>query len=426
MPLLYCLPRPLLQEPSKSKRRFVSASSTGANGMVERLQRTSELATPITAAWKDSELDMQSLRPSRVDIDLEALASNVRLIKAKVGADTGIMAVVKANAYGHGAVAVARIALRNGASCLAVANMAEAVQLRRAGIAAPILVLSYVPSASIPLAVEHDITVSLFDIGQMARFQNIARATCGALKAHIKVDSGMGRLGILPREVKELMTTLRSCDAIQVEGIYTHFSVAGEDPRYTAQQRAIFEDVLATMRAAGCAFRYTHAANSAATVNPGAGGFNLVRPGLLLYGLKPCGSAPSFAGLQPVMSWKTVIAQVKTLPPGSPVGYGNSYRTRGAEKIAVLPVGYADGLRRSPRSWREVLVHGKRAPLVGRVSMEKTAINVSHIPDVIAGDEVVLLGRQGDDEISADEVAAWIGSINYEVLSTILPRVPRI
>jgi len=369
---------------------------------------------------------MQSLRPSRVDIDLEALASNVRLIKAKVGADTGIMAVVKANAYGHGAVAVARIALRNGASCLAVANMAEAVQLRRAGIAAPILVLSYVPSASIPLAVEHDITVSLFDIGQMARFQNIARATCGALKAHIKVDSGMGRLGILPGEVREILTTLRSCDAIQVEGIYTHFSVADKDPRYTAQQCATFENVLATMREAGCAFRYTHAANSAATVNPGAGGFNLVRPGLLLYGLKPCGSATSLEGLQPVMSWKTVIAQVKTLPPGSPVGYGNSYRTRGAEKIAVLPVGYADGLRRSPRSWREVLVHGKRTPLVGRVSMEKTTINVSHIPDVIAGDEVVLLGRQGDDEISADEVAAWIDSINYEVLSTILPRVPRI
>ncbi len=336
------------------------------------------------------------------------------------------MAVVKANAYGHGAVTVARIALRNGASCLAVANLVEAVQLRRAGIAAPILVLSYVPVDTIPFAVEHDITVSLFDTGRVARFQNIARATGGILRAHIKVDSGMGRLGILPREVKEMMRTLRSCDAIQVEGIYTHFSVADEDPLYTAQQRATFENVIATMREAGCAFRYVHAANSAATVKPVAGGFNLVRPGLLLYGLKPCDSATSLGGLQPVMSWKTVIAQVKTLPLGSPVGYGNSYRTRGEEKIAVLPVGYADGLRRSPRSWREVLVHGKRAPLVGRVSMEKTTINVSHIPDAIAGDEVVLLGKQGDDEINADEVATWIDSINYEVISTILPRVPRI
>lgn len=390
------------------------------------MHRTGELTTPTTDALKDSELDMQSLRPSCVDIDLKALASNVRLIKAHVGADTGIMAVVKANAYGHGAVTVARIALRNGASCLAVANLAEAVQLRRADIAAPILVLSYVPVDSVHFAVAHDITLSLFDIGQMARFQNIARATGGILKTHIKVDSGMGRLGILPREVKEMMTTLRSCDAIQVEGIYTHFSVADEDPFYTAQQRATFENVIATMREAGCAFRYVHAANSAATANLAADGFNLVRPGLLLYGLKPCESATSLDGLQPAMSWKTVIAQVKTLPPGSPVGYGNSYLTRGEEKIAVLPVGYADGLRRAPRSWREALVHGRRAPLVGRVSMEKITINVSHIPDVIAGDEVVLLGKQGDDEISADEVAAWIDSINYEVLSTILPRVPRI
>ena len=133
----------------------------------------------------------------------------------------------------------------------------------------------------------------------------------------------------------------------------------------------------------------------------------------------------SFSGLQPVMSWKTVVAQVKTLPPNSPVGYGNSYRTRGEEKIAILPVGYADGLRRSPRSWQEVLIHGERAPLVGRVSMEKTTINVSHIPDVVAGDEVVLLGKQGDDEITADEVAAWVGTINYEVLTAIMPGTPR-
>ncbi|MCY4537392.1 MAG: alanine racemase [Chloroflexi bacterium] len=369
---------------------------------------------------------MQSLRPSRVDIDLEALASNVRLIKAHVGADAGIMAVVKANAYGHGAVTVARIALLNGASCLAVANLAEAVQLRRACITAPILVLSFVPVDAVAVALQHDITVSLFDQRQVARFDTEARATGGMLMTHIKVDSGMGRLGILPGEIKELMTTLRACDAIQVEGIYTHFSAADEDPIYTAQQRATFEHVMATMREAGCSFKYVHAANSAATVNLSASGFNLVRPGLLLYGLKPCESATSLEGVQPVMSWKTVIAQVKTLPPDSPVGYANSYRTRGEEKIAILPVGYADGLRRSPRSWREVLVHGKRAPLIGRVSMEKTTINVSHIPDVIAGDEVVLLGKQGVDEISADEVAAWIDSINYEALSMILPRVPRI
>ena len=151
----------------------------------------------------------------------------------------------------------------------------------------------------------------------------------------------------------------------------------------------------------------------------------MIRPGLLLYGLKPFESHQMIAGLKPAMSWKTQVAQVKTLPPDSPVGYGQSYRTRRKETIAVLPVGYADGLRRSPTTWREVLVHGQRAPLVGRVSMEKTTINVSQIADVRAGDEVVLLGRQGYDEISADEIAGWIGSINYEVLTTVMPRIPR-
>lgn len=390
------------------------------------MQRTSDLSAPTSNAFAYSDFDTHSLRPSHVDIDVEALASNLRLIKAAVDADVGVMAVVKANAYGHGAVTVARTVLQNGACFLAVANLAEALQLRRAGIDAPILVLSYVPVDAIPIAVEHDITVSLFDRQQAMRFEIVARGTKGTLNAHIKVDTGMGRLGILPGDSEALASALLLCDAIQVDGIYTHFSVAGEDPSYTARQRVSFKSVVNRMREAGLAFNYVHAANSAATVNLSGNGFNLVRPGLLLYGLTPDESQSAIKGLRPVMSWKTVVAQVKTLPPNSPVGYGNSYRTPGEETIAVLPVGYADGLRRAPRSWRAALVHGKRAPLVGRVSMEKTTINVSHIPNVVAGDEVVLLGKQGDDEISADEIAAWIDTINYEVLTSILPRAPRI
>lgn len=390
------------------------------------MQKTSELNIADTAACTESDIGHQTLLPSRVEIDLEAVASNVQLIKASVGADMGIMAIVKANAYGHGAVNVARAALSNGAGWLAVANLAEALQLRGAGIAAPILVLSYAPVDAVALALQHDITLTLFDQQQAARFAVVAAGAGGRLKTHIKVDSGMGRLGILPDDAAAMAALLRSSEAILAEGIYTHFSVADEDPRFTAQQVATFEYAVATMCEAGCLFRYVHAANSAATVKPVSGNFNLLRPGLLLYGLKPCESETSIAGLQPVMSWKTIVAQVKTLPAGSPVGYGNTYRTCSEERIAVLPVGYADGLRRSPRPWREVLVHGRRAPLVGRVSMEKTTINVSHIPGVLAGDEVVLLGKQGDDEISADEAAAWIGTINYELLTSILPRVPRL
>ena len=236
----------------------------------------------------------------------------------------------------------------------------------------------------------------------------------------------MGRLGILPEDLPELLRQLPVLDGLAVDGIYTHLSVADEDESYTARQLRTFQSALHAARRAGCRFRYVHAANSAAIISCGAGGFNTVRPGLLLYGLRPTASSDKIPGLRPAMSWKTIVAQVKRLPADSPVGYGNSYRTRGEETIAVLPVGYADGLRRSPQTWREVLIRGMRAPLVGRVSMEKTAVNVSHIAGVRAGDEVVLLGKQGDDEISADEIADWLGTINYEVVTTLSARVPRV
>ncbi len=376
-------------------------------------------------AASGGDVPLAALSPSRVEIDAAALASNVRLLKAYVGCQVGMMAVVKANAYGHGAVTVARIALRNGAACLAVANMTEAIELRAAGMAAPILVLSYIPVSAIPQAIQGDISVSVFDLELARRYEAAARDVKGRLKIHIKVDSGMGRLGALPADALRLFRYLQSVNQFDIEGIYTHFSLAGEDPKYTAKQLATFKTALGAMQAGGFSFRYIHAANSAATVASRAACFNLVRPGLLLYGLNPSRQL-KLAGLRPVMSWKTVIIQVKTLPANSNVGYGNSYRTCGEETIAVLPVGYADGLRRSPQTWREVLIRGKRAPLVGRVSMEKTTLDVTHIPDVSAGDEVVLMGRQGDEEISADEIADWLGTINYELVATILPRVPRL
>ena len=363
--------------------------------------------------------------PSRVEIDVEALASNVRLLKAHLGGYVGIMAVVKANAYGHGAVTVARTALRNGAACLAVANMDEALELRAAGIAAPILVLSYIPAFAIPQAIQQDISVALFDLELARQYEAAARNVKGRLKTHIKVDSGMGRLGVLPKDALGLFRCLQAMKRLEMEGIYTHFSCAGEDAAYTAAQLATFKAVLTSIQAGGFSFKYIHAANSAAVIASREACFNLVRPGLLLYGLKPSKQPDALTGLRPVMSWKTVVAQVKTLPANSNIGYGSSYRTGGEETIAVLPVGYADGLRRSPQTWREVLVRGKRAPLVGRVSMEKTTINVTHIPNARAGDEVALMGRQGDEEIGADEIAGWLGTVSYELVTTISPRVPR-
>lgn len=366
-----------------------------------------------------------SLLPSRVEIDLEALANNISLLKAHLGAGVGIMAVVKANAYGHGALSVAKTVIENGADFLAVANLAEAMDLREGGIVAPILVLGFVPDYVIPLAVQSDISVSVFDVDLARRYQVAARGTYRVLKAQIKIDTGMGRLGILPIDMANLLRKLHELDQIQFEGIYTHFSAAVEDAAHTEGQLETFEQVLRQARLAGRKFKYVHAANSAAILSCPSDGYNMARPGLLLYGLRPSPKFATVDRLRPVMSWKTTVAQVKTLSANSPVGYGNSYRTCGVETIAILPVGYADGLRRSPRTWREVLVRGQRAPLVGRVSMEKTAVNVSHIPNVQAGDEVVLLGKQGSDEISADEIANWMGTINYEVVTSILARAER-
>lgn len=362
--------------------------------------------------------------PSRVEVDLGALAANVRWIQSRAGG-AAVMAVVKANAYGHGAAAVARTALGNGAELLAVANLCEALELREAGISAPILVMSYVADEAISLAINQGLSLSVFDESSAGRLIAAACGAAAALKVHIKVDTGMGRLGVLPGALPAVACQLRDADGIMLEGLYTHFATADDDLSFMNDQLQSFYGALSQLRSAGIRVKYIHAANSAALLNGCGSVFNVVRPGVLLYGLEPMPNSGFAKCLKPVMSWKTQVAQVKTLPPGSPIGYGKAYRTRVRETLAVAPVGYADGLRRTPFTWREVLIHGRRAPIVGRVSMEKITVNVSHIRGLRAGDEVVLLGRQGDDRISAEEIAGWIQSNNYEVVASIAPRAPR-
>jgi alanine racemase len=371
--------------------------------------------------WSERVMD----HPSRVEIDLGAVASNARFIRGKVGGEVSIMAVVKADAYGHGAPAVAQTALQNGCDQLAVANMAEALALRERDIDAPILILSYVPAEAIPDAIELRLSLTIFDLASAERCICAARGAGADLKVHLKVDTGMGRLGVLPQSAAAICARLCDAAGIKLEGLYTHFATADDDPLFMQQQLKTFNGILLRIHEAGIEIERIHAANSAALLNCGDSHFNVVRPGVMLYGLAPMPASGVADFLKPAMSWKTKIAQLKTLPPGSRVGYGDAYRTRGEEIIAVVPVGYADGLRRAPYSWREVLIRGRRAPLAGRVSMEKIMLNVSHIPDVKAGDEVVLLGKQGDECISADEIAGWIGSNNYEVVASIAPRLPR-
>jgi alanine racemase len=365
------------------------------------------------------------LRPSRVEINLEALAHNVRCLKEMVGPQVRLMAVVKSDAYGHGAVACARTALLNGAEHLAVSNIQEALELVEAGIDAPILVLNYTPVMAARHAVRQRIALTVYDLDLARAYDRAARELNTQLRVHIKVDTGMGRLGVLASETLTLFRHLSALRNLDIEGIYTHFASADEDPDFTAQQVKVFRDVIKPLRATGFQFKYTHAANSAGTLASAQNHFNLVRVGLAMYGLSPSEQVPVPPDFQPVMAWKTVVAQVKTLPAGHSVGYGRTWRAQEPTRVALLPVGYADGFRRALSNSGEVLVHGQRAPVIGRVSMEKTTINVTHIPNVSVGDEVVLLGEQGDDAISADEMAARWGTINYEVVTSILPRASR-
>lgn len=365
------------------------------------------------------------LRPSRVEIDLEALAHNVRRLKEIVGPQVRLMGVVKSDAYGHGAVVCARTALLNGAEHLAVSNIQEALELVESGIDAPILVMNYTPVMAARQAVRQRIILTVFDLDLARAYDRAARELGAPLRVHVKVDTGMGRLGVLASDSLTLFRHLSTLRNLEIEGIYTHFAAADEDPAFTAYQLKVFKDVIKPLRASGFQFKYIHAANSAGTLASAENHFNMVRTGLAMYGLSPSEQVPVPPDFQPAMQWKTVVAQVKTLPPGHSVGYGRTWRAPEPTRVALLPIGYADGFRRAPAIQNDVLVHGQRAPIIGRVSMEKTTINVNHIPNVSVGDEVVLLGAQGDDAITADEVAARWGTINYEVVTSILPRASR-
>jgi alanine racemase len=406
-------------------------------GQELRMEQVTEalLAHPETArevlvrqnsAWQQVRL-VRPGRPTWVEVKLDAIAHNVRRLAEIAGPGVDVMAVLKADAYGHGAVKVARTALNNGAKSLGVACLGEAMELRRAGIAAPILILGFTPAWQAREAVLHDITMALFSLDVARALSKAAGDLRSRARVHVKVDTGMGRLGLLPDEVVPFVRAVRDLPNLDVEGIFTHFATADSADRTHVQaQLSAFRSLLDDLTREGLSFRYVHAANSAATLSLSEARFNLVRPGIAMFGLNPSPDVPCPPDFQRALAFKCQVAQVKDLPPDSCVSYGCAYRTPGWRKIAVIPVGYADGFRRAPNHWSEVLVKGRRAPIVGRVCMDQTMIDVTDIPDVRQGDEVVLIGRQGEQEITADEVASRLGTINYEVVSEILARVPRV
>jgi alanine racemase len=360
-----------------------------------------------------------------IEINQSAIGHNIRQLKQMIGEKVTLAAVIKSDAYGHGATATGITALANGADVLAVATINEALELRDAGIEAPILVMNYTPIYAVRQAIRHHITLTLYDLDLAYAYNRAAREVDSRLRVHVKIDTGMGRLGLMPAQTVPFFRHLAALQNLNVEGVYTHFAVSAEDRDYTLHQLQTFKTIVNPLRASGFNFKYIHAANSGAALTLPETHLDMVRAGLIIYGHSPSPALELPAGFRPAMTWKTVIAQVKTLPPGHSVGYGRSYSTGGEERIAVLPVGYSHGFRRAPKNWRQVLVQGQFAPVIGQVSMEKSTIDVTHIPDVSIGDEVVLMGRQGDAEITASEIAERLGTNVYEVLSTVLARTPR-
>lgn len=380
--------------------------------------------TPSARAVEDRKATWTAQRVTWAEVDLDALAANVRALKAWVGPRVELIAVVKANAYGHGAIPVARAALAAGASRLAVHRLEEGIALREAGIQAPILLLGYVPLAAAEAVVRYRLTPTVIT---KAFVEAVAAHTPTPHPIHIKVDTGMGRYGLLPHEVVDFVRGIASIPRIVMEGIYTHFATADEaDTAYVERQFRTFRDVLAALAQAGYTFPLRHACNSAATLRFREAHLDAVRPGIALYGMAPSAEWPSPIPLQPVLTLKSRVARVRTLPPGSSIGYGRTFVTPRESRVALVPVGYGDGYHRliSNRGW--VLIRGRRAPIRGRVSMDQIVVDVSDHPEVSLEDEVVLVGRQGAERITAEQVAEWAQTINYEVTTSLLPRVPRL
>jgi len=373
------------------------------------------------------------------EVDLEAIAHNVRELRRITDPGADLMAVVKANAYGHGAVEVTRKALENGADSLGVARIQEAIELRKAGVKESVLIFGYTPLALAHKLIGFDLTQTVWSYTTAQALSDIAVSSNKQIKVHLKVDTGMGRLGLLPdcrrppvteqnlmgNAIREV-ASISSLAGLELEGVYTHFASAdSSDKTYAGKQFEIFVDFLNELRRAGINPPLCHAANSGAIIDMPETHLNMVRAGISIYGLYPSDEVNKRRiVLKPAMTLKSKIVHLKKVPPGFKISYGSTYKTPKPTTIASIPVGYADGFNRLLSSRGHMLVRGRRAPIVGRVCMDQTMLDVGHIPGVKLEDEVVIFGRQKNESITADEIAATLNTINYEIVSALTVRVP--
>jgi alanine racemase len=357
---------------------------------------------------------------STIEIDLAALRYNFSKVKALVKQPTAVLAVVKSDAYGHGMVPVARELEKLGVEYLGVSTCREAVTLRQGGVKSPILLLLGVEQDELAQVIQYRLTPAIFRSDVARAVSAAALAADTIIPVHLKIDTGMGRLGVPYVEADKFLELIKSLEGINLEGLLSHFASADErDKSFSNKQLERFHRILGRAENIGLKPRYAHIANSAGVIDLPDSYLQLVRPGLMLYGAPPSPELHRPIQLRPVMTLKTRVLQLKEVPAGSPIGYGCTYSTTRPSLIATLPVGYDDGYDRLLSNRGEVLVRNRRAPVVGRISMCLTTVDVTDIPGVQPDDEVVLLGRQGEEVITADDIAAKISTINYEIFCNI-------
>jgi alanine racemase len=365
-------------------------------------------------------------RPTWAEVDLDALSSNVAEVRRRT-ASRPILAVVKADAYGHGAPRIARALEEDGVAAFGVALPEEGVELRAAGVRASILVLGGFAPPQAELLLAHDLTPAIFRPDQVEALARAARSRGTRARAQIKIDSGMGRLGVPAADLAGFLPVLVSAASyVSLSGAFSHLAVA-DDPRdpYTSRQIEVFRESLETIRTAGLGPEEIHLANSAAVIDHSPAWLTQVRPGIILYGYPPSDRMTPVP-LRPVLSLRSRIIYMKAVPTGASLGYGRTFTTSRTSRIATLAIGYDDGLPRLLGNRGYVLIGGRRAPIVGRISMDLTTVDVTDLPDAALGDEAILLGQTATESLGADRLAAWADTIHWEILCGIGSRVPRL
>ncbi|MCR5758697.1 MAG: alanine racemase [Selenomonas sp.] len=363
-------------------------------------------------------------RPVWAEINLQALRHNYREIKRQLAAGVKLCAVVKANAYGHGAIPIARVAVEEGADYLAVATLAEGMELRQAGFTTPILVLGLVMPEDAKDIVDYDLTQVVCELMLAEALSREAVRQHKTVRVHLKVDTGMGRIGVRPEEIGDLAENIGRLPGIEIEGMFSHFAMADcQDKGYTRMQLDKFQAAIAAVEERGVKLSLKHIAESAAVLEIPEAHFDMVRAGVIQYGLWPSEEVTHPIALQPVMGLKAKVVWLKTLHKGESIGYGRQFTAARESRIATLPIGYADGYIRAYGKQGYVEICGQKAPIAGRVCMDQVMVDVTEIPDVKIGDEVTLFGSES---LTIDEVARWGDTINYEVPCLLSGRVPRV